>query len=568
MSISVLEPRDKSCLVSTNLIPVIANQKFYRNARKITHFQKSDRSDKSDLSDLSDLSDFTEWGNYFQSIPYTQINMQFFPNKGFMNRTMNTVLHDVFCKGISLEKKAQFTKAKMLYEDILRHATDEMDLEKARYRMADIDDLIKEKAIYQRIDENAKRVLTEIGINIIDNEPLMDILIEADAIDFNNDTAIFIPLKLDYINYCLEKVPRKMSGDPGMNTFGTGATSPFLKRKDDDKLLPANREEYDIIIHTIGEQQDVVGIFSLPVACDKSISLFEIAKQMEKNYQGLKMITTNTMCDDEAAYLKGKDFWIDGTSLLTSLTPMNNMIAPFLRSARIGNNLLLIDQSIAGISGPGSPESFLTQNHAQVLFMMIIAQTVNPGVSCIHCGIPSVVASDGTLSYSSPHQTFINAALARVNTWITNFPSAQTGGSTSLSDVTFQAMLDSDLSRNTLRKYGVHIVRHAMGALGSLNFFSLEKFVADCERERSARIRFDAMPEDIGMIPMYFPPDEQALEGIREITEKGNAKNADHTLKNVDSFRQWYDNICKSAKNKLYYPHLNDTLAMGQNLNY
>jgi hypothetical protein len=45
-------------------------------------------------------------------------------------------------------------------------------LRKIRCRMEDIDDLIAEKAVYQRIDENAKRVLTEIGINISENQPL------------------------------------------------------------------------------------------------------------------------------------------------------------------------------------------------------------------------------------------------------------------------------------------------------------------------------------------------------------------------------------------------------------
>jgi trimethylamine--corrinoid protein Co-methyltransferase len=148
--------------------------------------------------------------------------------------------------------------------------------------LEDIDDLIAEKAIYRRIDENAKRVLTEIGINIIESQSLMDLLMEADAVDFDNETALFIPLKRDYIDQCLEQVPRKMPVDPGMNTFGTGATSPFLKRTGDEELRPANREEYEKIILTVGEQQDTVGIFSLPVACDKSISLFEIAQLMEK----------------------------------------------------------------------------------------------------------------------------------------------------------------------------------------------------------------------------------------------------------------------------------------------
>jgi trimethylamine--corrinoid protein Co-methyltransferase len=476
---------------------------------------------------------------------------------------MSTQAGEAFNEGLVLEAEAQFEKAKAVYEDILGNSTDEAVLENVRFRMEDMDDLIAEKAIYERIDENAKRVLTEIGINLAENQTLMDLLMEADAVDFENETALFIPLKRDYIDHCLAQVPRQMAGDPGKNTFGIGATSPFLKREGEEALRPANREEYENIIRTVGEHQDDVGIFSLPVACDKSISLFEIAQWMEKNFQGLKMITTSAMSDEEVTFLSGKDQWLDGTSLITSLAPMNNMVDSFLRSARAGNNLLLIDQSMGGISAPASPEGFLTQNHAQVIFMMVVAQTVNPGISCIHCGIPSVIGPGGNLTYSSPHQTFINAALARINGWVTGFPSAQTGGSTSLHEVTPQALTDSELSRNALRKYGVHILRHAMGALGSLNFFSLEKFLEDCEREKQSKMVWDGIPKDKGVIPMYFPGDETALAGIREIAEKGNPRDAEHTLNNVDSFRQWEDVITQAAKKKVYYSELNDVVIQG-----
>lgn len=476
---------------------------------------------------------------------------------------MSTQTDEAFSEGLALEAEAQFEKAKAVYEDILENSTDEAVLEKVRFRLEDMDDLIAEKAIYERIDENAKRVLTEIGINLAENQTLMDLLMEADAVDFENETALFIPLKRDYIDRCLEQVPRQMAGDPGRNTFGIGATSPFLKREGEEELRPANREEYETIIRTVGEHQYDVGIFSLPVACDKSVSLFEIAQMMEKNFQGLKMITTSAMSDEEVTFLSGKDQWLDGTSLITSLAPMNNMVDSFLRSARAGNNLLLIDQSMGGISAPASPEGFLTQIHAQVMFMMVVAQTVNPGIMCVHCGIPSVIGPGGNLSYSSPHQTFINAALARVNGWITGFPSSQTGGSTSLHEVTPQAVKDSELSRNALRKYGVHILRHAMGALGSLNFFSLEKFLEDCEREKQSKRVWDGIPKDKGVIPMYFPGDEKALAGIREIAEKGNPRDAEHTLNNVDSFRQWEDAIKQAAKKKVYYPELNDVVIEG-----
>ncbi len=210
-------------------------------------------------------------------------------------------------KGILLEKEAHFKQAKAFYEDILQHVTDETILEKVRLRMEDMDDLIAEKAVYQRIDENAKRVLTEIGINIAGNQILMDILLDADAIDFESETGLFIPLKRSFVDHCLEQAPREMAGDPGMNTFGTGATSPFLKRVGEEELRPANRKEYEKITRLVAEHQDVVRIFSLPVACDKSISLCEVARLMERAYQGLKMITTNTMTADEVTFLKGKD---------------------------------------------------------------------------------------------------------------------------------------------------------------------------------------------------------------------------------------------------------------------
>jgi trimethylamine---corrinoid protein Co-methyltransferase len=466
----------------------------------------------------------------------------------------------LFNEGLSHEKAIDFESARKTYQEIVDHFETSAVAAKARGRLEDMADLIEEKRIYKRIDLNGRRVLTEIGVNIAESPELMDILMAADAIDFDNETAVFIPLKSDYIEECLSRVPTKLELDPGPNSFGTGATPPFLKRSYDDELRPANRREFEEITRVVAEMSDVVHIFSLPVATDKSISDFEVAQAMESNFVGLKMTATKNMSDEEAAFLRGKAHWLDGTSLITSLAPMGTMIRPFIRSARTGNNLLLLDLTIAGSSGPQSPEALLTQIHAQVIFMMVLAQTLNPGVACVHGGIPGVVEAGGDLSYSSSSQPLINAAMARVNTWITKFPSAQSGGSTSIADVTPEAVSESELSRNTLRKYGVHLLRHAMGALASLNFFSLTKFIEDCERERRAEKIFSDHQEDKGIIPLYFPDDDKAMAGIREIAEKGNPKHADHTLKNVESFMAWEKRINEAARKKLYYPELKDTV--------
>jgi trimethylamine--corrinoid protein Co-methyltransferase len=400
---------------------------------------------------------------------------------------MNEKADQYFKEGLKHEQDYDFESAGKVYGKILANFKDSSVVQKTKLRMEDMDDLIAEKKIYERIHENGKKVLTDIGINISESQELMNILVEADAIDFESDKAVFVPLKRDFIDKCLENVPRVMPGDPGMNCFGTGATPPFLKRPGDEELRAANGDEFERIVQVVGEYADVVGIFSLPVAFDKSISSYEVAKLMEKGFKGLKMTTTKAMTDDEILFLKGKDHWVDGTSLITSLAPMPTMVDAFLRSARVGTNLLLLDLTIAGASGPGSPESLLTQIHAQVMFMMIIAQTVNPGVFCMHGGIPGVVEAGGDLSYSSSYQSLINAAMARVNTWITKFPSAQSGGSTSIPEMNETAVMESELSRNTLRKYGVHIIRHALGAMGSLNFFSIEKFIEDCELKRETQ---------------------------------------------------------------------------------
>lgn len=473
---------------------------------------------------------------------------------------MNEKANEHFKEGIKHENNYDFEAAKKVYSNILSDAKDPEVLEKTKSRMEDMDDLIAEKKIYERIDENGKKVLTDIGINIAESPELMTILIEADAIDFESDKAVFVPLKREFIDKCLETIPRKMSGDPGMNCFGTGATPPFLMRPGKEDLRAASGDEFKKIVQVVGEYSDAVGIFSLPVAFDKSISDYEVAKLMEGGFKGLKMTTTKGMNDDEILFLKGKDHWVDGTSLITSLAPMPTMVDAFLRSARTGTNLLLLDLTIAGASGPGSPEALLTQIHAQVMFMMAIAQTLNPGVFCMHGGIPGVVETGGDLSYSSPHQPLINAAMARVNTWVTKFPSAQSGGSTSKPELDETAVAESELSRNTLRKYGAHIVRHAMGVLGSLNFFSVEKFVEDCEREKNSKKIFSEAPRDKVIIPLYFPADDKSMEGIKEIAEKGNPKSAEHTLINVESFMKWENTINTAAKKKLYYPQLNDTV--------
>ena len=463
----------------------------------------------------------------------------------------------MFDDAVFSENKYEFQQAKQFYEQVVELHPNSPEADIARERIRDMDALSAEKKLYQRIHANAKKVLTEIGMNVSASPDLMDLLLVADAVDTHCEQALYIPIKSDYLESCLALVPKEMPEDPGGNAFGTGATPPFLCRPGRDDLAPANRAEFETIVKTAAEYTDTLGIFSIPVATDKSMGVFECSRLMESHFPDLKMTYTRNMTDAETAYFKGRDDWLDGTSLLTSMTVMPNMVTPFVRSAQVGNNLLLLDLTIAGASGPASPEALLTQIHAQVLFMMMLAQTINPGIGCVHGGIPDVLGVGGDLDYSDPGQPIINSAMARLNLWVTGFPSAQSGGSTSIVNDISAAVEESEISRNTLRLYGVHILRHAMGALGNLNYFSLEKLIQDCERERIARRQWLETRHDF-VVPLHVPEDLEAVAGIREIAEKGGAKNADHTLNHVDAFARWHGVLAEAGEKKTYFPELRD----------
>ncbi|HKK91536.1 MAG TPA: trimethylamine methyltransferase family protein [Desulfobacteraceae bacterium] len=465
----------------------------------------------------------------------------------------------LFDVAVEAENLYQFQKAKKNYQYIVKDYPYSPEAAIATSRIEDMDLLAKEKRLYRKIDKNARRVLTEIGMDIANSPELMQMLMDVDAIDFDNETALFVPLKEEYIEECLDMTPAELAEDPGENAFGTGATPPFLWRRHQNGLAPANAEEFKEIVKTAERYTDTIGLFSLPVQTDKTLTPFQCATLMEKHFSDLKMTYSKNMSDDEMDFFHDKEDWLDGTSLITSMTYMPSMVRSFMRTCRHVNNVLLLDLTIAGSTGPASPEALLTQVHAQVLFMIVVAQTINPGICCVHGGIPDVLGSGGDLDYSDPGQPIINSAMARLNMWVTGLPSAQSGGSTSVINNIPAAVAESTLSRNTLRQYGAHIVRHSLGALGSLNFFSLEKFIQDCEQERITRNTWLQIRHDF-VLPLHLPEDRHVIRGIREIMEKGGPKNAQHTLNNIDSFNQWHGKLMEMARKKVYYPDLDDTV--------
>ncbi len=151
----------------------------------------------------------------------------------------------LFDDAVAAEQRHEFQNAKRYYQQIISLHPYSPEADIAGERIMDMDTLSNEKKIYKRIDRNARKILTHIGIDIAASSVLMELLMDADAIDYEREQAHYIPLRKEYLEKCIDMVPTDMREDPGENAFGTGATPPFLLRPGQDDHQAADRAEFE-----------------------------------------------------------------------------------------------------------------------------------------------------------------------------------------------------------------------------------------------------------------------------------------------------------------------------------
>ena len=391
-----------------------------------------------------------------------------------------------------------------------------------------------EKETYARIHETTKAVLAEVGIET-KNKALIRLL-EATGLagyDSSNGRIYLLP---DLIEQSLDSAAKTFSGDEGPNTLGIGGIPPFLYRESGEYPLPASYDELDHLVKLIGENLDVVRFLSQPVKVHKGDPL-QCNQIMDQLNNCVKVTCSAYMNSDDAVkWFAGRDEWHDSICGVKSpLICMDNMMDALIRSARVGNNLRLTTMPLAGRTAPQTPEACIIITHAEVLFMLAVAQTVNPGILCIFGGMPCTTKLDGDLAYSHDGMNLLNVAVARLNMWVTGIPSVQSGGSTGEKTPSAQALSDGKRGRQELCDFGVHNARHCFGVLDNLNFFSEDAFWYDCQAQREyLAFRKSAME----LKPLYLPEDNQAFDVIQRVASRDYHVDY-HTTANLSVFDDW-----------------------------
>lgn len=391
-----------------------------------------------------------------------------------------------------------------------------------------------EKETYTRIHETTKAVLAEVGIET-KNGAVISIL-EATGLAGYDASVGRIYLLPELIEQSLASAAKTFPGDEGMNTLGIGGIPPFLYRESDEYPLPASYEELDHLVKLIGENLDVVRFLSQPVKVHKGDPLK--CNQIMDQLKDCIKVTCSAYIDGEEAikWFAGRDDWHDSICGVKSpLICMDNMMDALIQSARTGNNLRLTTMPLAGRTAPQTPEACIVITHAEVMFMLTVAQTVNPGMLCMFGGMPCTTRPDGDLDYSHDAMNLLNVAVARLNMWVTGLPSVQSGGSTGEKEPSVQALSDGKRGRRVLCEFGVHNARHCFGVLDNLNFFSEEALCHDCQAHREyLKTRGDAN----GLKPLYLPTDDHAFDVIQRVGSCDYHVDY-HTTANLGAFDNW-----------------------------
>jgi trimethylamine:corrinoid methyltransferase-like protein len=215
-------------------------------------------------------------------------------------------------------------------------------------------------------------------------------------------------------------------------------------------------------------------------------------------------------------------------SILNSpLNVIESMIDPFMTCAKAGIPLYVSTMPMAGLSGPYSMSSLLTLTHAEGLFGITLAQLLNPGLTVVHAGLPSIanIQKNYAVDLGLLSHNVVNLIMEKVCKTL-NIPSIQTACTTSQEKPNKKSEEEAIRGFALMKKYGFHQMRHSFGFLKELISFSIAKL------ERHIDLCRETGPDQAPELEID-PYDPEGLEAIMRNGSQANYMRDDHTLKNT-----------------------------------
>lgn len=329
---------------------------------------------------------------------------------------------------------------------------------------------------------------------------------EEDGLAVIHENRIYI--MSDLTRKCLETVPTVSEFFVPLNSFFIGGTAPYIY---DDKagkggVMPTS--DHVKKIAELAEGNSIIAGMGRGVKLKDEVEQMTIMDKTCSKPLYFAVTSQESLKSAKAIYKKRKNIMIVFCLTRPPLEVNENFSQSFVDVVRAGLPLFISSMPMAGISAPFCYNGVLAMTHAEVIFGICAAQLLNPGVTCVHAGYPTI--ADPRIEYNPNYglisHNLLNILMTHLNL-ILDIPSFQSACTTHEEHPTERAFADAKMGYALCQKYGVHIIRHPFSFLRYLIDFSIAKL------EKSVEIFETTSSEDAPEIeiPVY---DERGMASI------------------------------------------------------
>lgn len=355
--------------------------------------------------------------------------------------------------------------------------------------------------------EDALWILENLGVGCKQPEMLAAVRgYEAQGLAIVHENRVYI--MRDLVKKCLSTVPGVSDFFVPLNSYFVGGTAPYIydDKKGEGGVMPT--KEHVIQISKIAEKHKAVS------GMGRAVKLRDEVLQMnlmdEHCTKPLYFAVTSDASLKRAVELHRKRNNVMIVFCLTRppLEVNENFSEAFVKVVKAGLPVFISAMPMAGISAPFCYNAVLSMTHAEVLFGICMAQIINPGITCIHAGYPTI--ADPRIEYNPNYglrsHNLLNILMTHLNL-ILDLPTCQSACTTHEEHPTQRAYADAKMGQAMCKKYGVHMIRHSFAFLRYLIDFSIEKM------EKGIEVFENTTADDAPEIemPVY---DERGMKSI------------------------------------------------------
>lgn len=377
-----------------------------------------------------------------------------------------------------------------------------------------------------RIHQDGVRILEEVGVRC--SHPEIREILESTGMAAFDDSTGHIHILSPLVEQALSSIPGRDAYWVGPNSFGVGGTAPFVYDDSTGELILPTLDHVARIAAIVDREESVSFMHRGVLIRGKEVETIEtILENCNKPVYISGVETTEGLALCKKVHEQRGKFTLQFAIINSPLNVIQGMVDPFLKAVRAGIPVSLSTMPMAGLSAPYSMSGLLALTHAEAMFGIVLAQVMNPGLTVVHAGLPSIanIQKSYAVDLGLISHNVANLLMSKVCERI-GVPSIHSGCTTSEAAPGPKAEQDGRNGYALMKKYGFSQMRHAFGFLKELVSFSIEKL------ERHAAICAETRPEMAPEINVD-PYDEEGFDAILRNGSTPNYMKDDHTLKNT-----------------------------------